>query len=127
MSKIKQTVTDIINSTISVPFGYEEKVAQVVARIEEAAYSVGDNLLATAEAEGFNVERVKAHLIAVGLQPEPVLEPEPEPEPEVEEPVAEEAGTQYVTKADFDAFSTQVTEVLERLTALAQRHLGADL
>lgn len=123
MSKISTQVRTIIESNVTVPPHFEPQVSAVVNEIEAAAFAIGDSLLDRASEEGFNVEAVRGILVDAGLQPEP----EPEPVFEDEDDVAEDDASGFVTKEEFKTFSTSVTDTLDRLTRLAERHLGASL
>lgn len=123
MSKISTQVRTIIESNVTVPYGYASQVDAVVNEIEAAAFAIGDSLLAKAEDAGYDVEAVRGILVDAGLQPEP----EPEPVFEDEDDVAEGDASGFVTKEEFKTFSTSVTDTLDRLTRLAERHLGASL
>lgn len=127
MSKISTQVRNIIESNVVIPFEYQSQVDAVVTQIEAAAFAIGDRLLSKAEDAGYDVEAVRDILVDAGLQPEPEPEPVFEDEDEDEDDVAEDAASGFVTKEEFKTFSTSVTDALDRLTRLAERHLGASL
>lgn len=110
MSKITDTVGSIIEANVVVPWEYRDRVAQVVAEIEAAAFAIGEGLLAKSEEAHYDVEAVRDILVDAGLLPEP----QPEPEAEV---IETSASTEDET---VPAWARSLQDTVERLVRAAE-------
>lgn len=109
-SSIRTTVTTAVIEQIGrVPAGYERVVDAVVEAVEGLVESAADSLRESGSALGASEEEVESALVSAGLiEPTPV---EDETVPTPEDPARDER-------------LSKIEAAVERLTALAERHLG---
>lgn len=106
---IRETIDAAVREQIgSVPMGYERVVEAVKVAVEGLAESAADSLRESGQELGASDEEIESALVSAGL-----VEPEPTPEPES---VSEDS--------NIETRVGKIEAAVERLTALAERHLG---
>lgn len=107
-STIRTTIESVISERVgTVPAGYQPVVDAVIEAVEGLAEQAADSLRESGSSVA-SPEQIESALVAAGLvEPEPVVEDVPQPE----DPTR-------------DGRIRSLEEKVDRLVALAERHLG---
>jgi hypothetical protein len=109
-STIRTTIQSTVEGYGTIPMGYQRVVDGVVEAVEGLAAQAADSLRESGRALGASSEQIEAALVSAGL--------------------VEEEDVDIATPDDDDrigkveASVATLTDLVTRLTALAERHLG---
>lgn len=110
---IRETIDAAVREQVgSVPMGYERVVEAVKVAVEGLADSAVESLQESGRALGATDQQLQDAFVAAGL-----VEVEPEPE-DIPEPETVSEDSNIETRVG------KIEAAVERLTALAERHLG---
>lgn len=126
-------MTSTIQSTVASALSaaglsqYVSHAQPVVDALIERDHNLVDSITsAVVEHFGVSAEQVQSQLASLGM----AVRPAPEPEPEVEAPVAEDAPAKKGKKGKKGKSDKRVARLeaaVDKLTKLAERHLGASV
>lgn len=125
MSAIRDVITDTLRSHGLITQNYTEAIDTVTEALEARAHIVVDAIVDRAQylELGVSEYEVRIFLAALGLPSRPEeVEPQPEPEPEYESPLREDSVEARIARMEHTI--VLLAAGVEKLTRLAEQHLG---